>query len=86
MALPAHVRRPPVELSAPISVLMTERHFTVGELAEMWGFSIAFITGRFRDEPGVLTTQKRGKTGGRTYGVIRVPQSVAETRLQRYAE
>jgi hypothetical protein len=57
---------------------MMERHFTVPELAEMWGFSEDFINAKFRDEPGVLTTQKRGRTGRRTYGVIRVPQSIAE--------
>jgi hypothetical protein len=77
MALPAHVRRTPVELPAPISVLMMERHFTVQELADMWGFSHNFINGKFRDEPGVMHTQKKGRVK-RSYGAIRMPQSVAE--------
>jgi len=57
---------------------MMERHFTVPELAEMWGFSQDFINGRFRDEPGVVHTQKKSGKGKRAYGVLRIPQSVAE--------
>ena len=77
MALPAHVRPIAREQIAPASVRMMERHFTVQELAEMWGFSQDFINGRFRDEPGVIYTQKKANAKGRGRGVLRVPQSIA---------
>lgn len=66
------------ELPAPTAVLMMERHFSVQELADAWGFSYDFIHDHFRDEPGVMHTQKKGNRGKRAYGVIRIPQSVAE--------
>jgi hypothetical protein len=78
MALPAIVRRQASGPIQPASVLMMERHFTVSELSEMWGFSGNFINGRFRDEPGVMHTQKKSSKGKRAYGALRIPQSVAE--------
>jgi hypothetical protein len=80
MALPVHVRRDKVQSEPipPVSVLMMERHFTFKELAEMWGFSEDFINRRFRDEPGVICTQKAPTRGRRAHGILRVPQSIAE--------
>jgi hypothetical protein len=66
------------EQVTPSAVLMMERHFTVQELAGMWNFSGDFIHERFRDEPGVIHTQKKNSRGKRGYGVLRIPQSVAE--------
>lgn len=57
---------------------MMERHFTVPELAEMWGFSYDFIRDRVRDEPGVISTRQKNGRKKRGYSCIRVPQSIAE--------
>jgi len=54
-----------------------ERHYTVDELAEIWGMSDDFVRRLFRDEPGVVIFVKY-RPGRRTYRILRVPQSVAE--------
>jgi len=62
-----------------------ERHFSVDELAELWGVSDDFVRRLFVHEPGVVVFFKY-KPGKRTYRVLRVPASVAERvhrKLQR---
>ena len=55
-----------------------ERHYSVGELAEMWGLDSSTIRAWFADEPGVL---KHGHSGIRSkkrpYMTLRIPESVA---------
>ena len=52
-----------------------ERHFSVEELAELWGMSEDFVRRLFREEPGVvvLSNPQRGK---RVYRTLRIPASV----------
>jgi hypothetical protein len=62
-----------------------ERHYSVDELASLWGMSDDFVRRLFRDEPGVVVFFKY-TPGKRTYRVLRVPESIAERvhrRMQR---
>ena len=55
-----------------------ERHFSVQEIAEMWGLSPDRVRRLFEREPGVLVIQKTGSPWRRRYRTLRVPQSVLE--------
>ena len=53
-----------------------ERHYTVGEIAEMWNLSKDAVRRIFRNEPGVLVLGSRSKGSKRCYTTLRIPQSV----------
>jgi transcriptional regulator GlxA family with amidase domain len=53
-----------------------ERHYSVDELASIWGVSDDFVRRLFQREPGVVVFFKH-RPGKRTYRVLRVPESVA---------
>ena len=55
-----------------------ERHFTVKEVAEMWGISQDLVRDVVRDEPGVLRIERPETRKKRGYATVRVPQSVME--------
>lgn len=55
---------------------VTERHYRVNELAELWGFSRYTIIRLFADEPGVLNLARLG-TERRRYVSLSIPESVA---------
>lgn len=62
-----------------------ERHFSVEELAELWGVSDDFVRRLFLHEPGVVIFSHY-RPGRRTYRTMRIPESVAERvhcRMQR---
>jgi hypothetical protein len=62
-----------------------ERHYSVDELAVVWGMSDDFVRRLFVHEPGVVVFFKY-RPGKRTYRVLRIPESVAERvhrRLRR---
>lgn len=56
----------------------TERHYSVGEVAEMWSLSAPTVTAIFRDKPGVVKigvrTLLRRKRRPRV--TLRIPASV----------
>jgi hypothetical protein len=54
-----------------------ERHYSVDELAAMWGMSDDFVRRLFAQEPGVVVFFKY-RPGKRTYRIMRIPGSVAE--------
>jgi hypothetical protein len=54
-----------------------ERHYSVDELAELWGMSDDFVRRLFRSEPGVVVFFKY-RPGRRTYRTLRIPESVAQ--------
>ena len=62
--------------SVGTAALGLERHYSVGEIAEIWGLSEKIIRRMFEDEEGVLkwgspeTRRKRG------YMTLRIPESV----------
>ena len=63
-----------------------ERHYTVDELAELWGMSDDFVRRLFLNEPGVVVFFKY-RPGRRTYRTVRIPESVAErvhSRLRKH--
>jgi predicted transcriptional regulator len=64
-------------------VTLTERHFSVNELAKMWGLSPATTRRMFRDEPGVLRFGREKKGHQRDYVTLRIPESVAERVYRR---
>jgi len=54
-----------------------ERHYSVDELAELWGMSDDFVRRLFLNEPGVVVFFKH-RPGRRTYRTLRIPESVAQ--------
>ena len=56
---------------------LTERHYSVKEVAQMWGLSPAAIRRLFCDEPGVLRFGKEKSGHRRDYVTLRIPASVA---------
>lgn len=56
-----------------------ERHYTVGQVAEMWSLSETKVREIFREEPGVLQTQLptlRSRGRKRQNVSLRIPASV----------
>ena len=53
----------------------TQRHYTVAELASLWGVSEDTIRRLFRDKDVLLIHKPRRRT--RTYKSIRIPEAVA---------
>lgn len=58
--------------------IATERHYSVHEVAEMWGLSAEKVRKLFQDVPGVLkigftSTSKKGR---KPYITLRIPASV----------
>jgi hypothetical protein len=53
-----------------------ERHYSIEDLAELWGMSHDFVRRLFQYEPGVVvfSNPQRGK---RVYRTLRIPRSVA---------
>lgn len=58
------------------------QHFSVQELAHLWGLGVDKIRELFKDEPGVIKIQRPLKRGRRVYTTLRIPENVAE-RVQR---
>jgi len=57
-------------------------HYTVKELAGLWGFGADKIREMFENEPDVLKIQSPRKRGKRPYTSLRIPEAVA-ARVQR---
>ena len=57
--------------------LSTEKHYSVGELAWLWGLSENTIRRMFENEPGVLLWRSRETRSKRAYTTLRIPESVA---------
>jgi hypothetical protein len=65
---------------------VTEKHYTILEIANMWGVSADLARDTFKDEPGVLVFERPGTRTKRTYSTMRVPESVlvaVHTRMSR---
>ena len=63
--------------------MLTERHFSVQELAKHWGLSATKVRRMLRNEPGVLRFGAEKKGHQRQYVTIRIPASVAERVYRR---
>jgi hypothetical protein len=54
-----------------------EKHFTVDEIAELWGLSRDSVIRLFEGEPGTVVVQTpKGNRGRRGYRTLRIPTSV----------
>ena len=53
------------------------KHYSLAELAELWGVSVDSIRRIFRDEPGVLKIGENSPKRKR-YSTLRIPESVVE--------
>jgi hypothetical protein len=66
-----------------ISKEVVEKHYTVSEIAEVWGISVDLARDIFRKEPGVLALDR---TGRGKYVTMRVPESVMERVHRRLSQ
>jgi len=76
----ATVQQPVAAEPAP-----TERHYTAGEVAEMWYFNIETVRRFFENEPGVVMLQAPASQGKQPYRTIRIPQTVLD-RVHRWLQ
>jgi hypothetical protein len=62
-----------------------EKHYSVAEIAEMWGLSPSAVRRIFQNEPGVLALGEPRPKFGRRRGkvTLRIPQSVLERVYRR---
>jgi predicted transcriptional regulator len=65
------------------TITLNERHFSVKDVATMWGLSPAAIRRMFRNEPGVLRFGKERHGHQRDYVTLRIPASIAERVYRR---
>lgn len=73
--------KPSVDSSGRVierSNIMTDKHWTVNEVAERWGVSVDLIRDVFKDEDGVLIFERPGTRTKRSYSTMRIPESVLE--------
>jgi hypothetical protein len=60
-----------------------EKHFSVRELAVLWGLSDRTIRRIFAGEPGVVAWGRDETRSKRTYKTLRIPASVAQRVYRR---
>lgn len=60
-----------------------ERHFSVRELAALWGLSERTIRRVFASEPGVVSLERNETRSKRVYKTVRIPESVAQRVYRR---
>jgi hypothetical protein len=53
-----------------------EKHYSVGEVAKMWGWSQNTIRRMFANEPGILEWGTEESRFKRSYTTLRIPESV----------
>jgi hypothetical protein len=61
----------------------TEKHYTILEIANMWGISADLARDTFRNVPGVIFFERPGTRTKRSYSTMRVPESVVEQVYNR---
>jgi hypothetical protein len=73
----------PAEMTAGIDAAVRdvapaiERHYSVAQVAELWGWSETKVREVFRDEPGVLQSQLRTLRPRKRQNItLRIPESV----------
>ena len=74
--------RTPKPVPEASSEAFSEQHYSVAELAKLWGVSEDTIRRLFRNEVGVLVLS-RARPGKRRYMSLRIPQSVARRVHQK---
>jgi hypothetical protein len=64
---------------------MYEKHYSPGELGELWGLSVDTVRRIFEKEPGVMIFENPVRSSSRRFRTLRIPESVAArvySRLQ----
>ena len=61
-----------------VSSAHSERHYAVGEIAQLWNLSTDKVRELFENEPGVLVIGERSPRHKRRYVTLRIPQTVLE--------
>jgi hypothetical protein len=69
-----------------MSNLMAEKHYSVVEVADLWGVSVDLIRDIFRDEDGVLIVERPGSRVKRSYSTISIPESVLQRVYNRLSK
>jgi len=64
--------------AASFSHALTERHYSLDELAALWNLSADTVRRLFEREPGVLVIERARSRNARRYRTLRIPESVAE--------
>jgi hypothetical protein len=57
---------------------LSERHYTISAIAQLWGLSKDSVRRLFKNEPGVIAISPRQRRGKRAYVTLRIPASVVE--------
>jgi hypothetical protein len=63
----------------------TEKHYSIAEVAELWGLSWTTVKRMIEGEHGILTFGNPGSAKRKPYQTIRIPESVLQrlhTRLR----
>jgi hypothetical protein len=55
-----------------------ELHFSIKEIAELWGLCENSVRELFKEEPGVIRIQRPKSRYKRSYTTIRIPRSVLD--------
>jgi predicted transcriptional regulator len=63
-----------------------ERHYSVIEVAKLWGLSENTIRRMFTGEPGVVELGSEGSRFKRAYKTMRIPESVLQRVHRRHAK
>ena len=71
---------PPTESETPRFAV---RHYSVREIAKMWGLSDDLVRRQFEHEPGVVTIGASRTDEKRKYHTLRIPQDVVERVYRR---
>jgi transcriptional regulator GlxA family with amidase domain len=64
--------------AASFSQAVTERHYSLDELATLWNLSADTVRRLFEREPGVLVIERARSRNARRYRTLRIPESVVE--------
>ena len=60
-------------------ISFSEKHFSAGEIAALWGLHPKTVREMFRGEPGVMVIgNSTGSRYRKAYTTLRIPASVAE--------
>jgi len=82
--------KPPIpsEESGAITELSLQRHYSISEIAELWGLDEKTVRRLFASEPGVVELANEETRSKRSYVTRRIPESVlrrVHRRLTRSA-
>ena len=63
--------------------LANEKHYSVGEVANLWSLSVKTVRKMFEREPGVIQWGSEETSHKRGYRTLRIPESVLQRVHQK---